>query len=177
MLEKAKGDLSHFVRKWRNANVGSKNTLSDEMLIMVTLNVMDAINRFHKSEDMYYGDLKPGNVLISREWKAKFDDFGISHFFRGGTNGYLHGLTKGFCLPDVENYQENNNSETIPKEVLFANDVYPIHVILRKSLLPFRKRPEEGYNDIINNLETGLSNYKVELNLLARDIKDSLPDE
>ena len=119
---------------------------------MVTLKVMEAIHRFHASEDMYYGDVKPGNILISKEWEIKFDDFGLSHFFRGCFYGYLHGLTVGFCKPEVEYYMENHNSDTIPKDLLVTNDVFGIHVTLCKYLLPSRKMPNKKYHDIINKL-------------------------
>ena len=65
VLEKAKGDLSHFARRWSIAKPGSKDALTEEILIMLALNIVEAIQWFHNYEDMYYGDLKPGNILIS----------------------------------------------------------------------------------------------------------------
>lgn len=50
---------------------------SDEKAVYIALQTMSALDYLH-SKNIYYGDMKPQNVLIFWNMKVKFGDFGIS---------------------------------------------------------------------------------------------------
>ena len=54
---------------------------------------------------MYYGDMKPANLLLTRDKKVKIGDFGISIVLSDNIDEYsLLGLTPGMGLKEIEKF-------------------------------------------------------------------------
>ena len=55
---------------------------------------------------MYYGDMKPANLLIFRDMRVKISDFGITIQMPENASDDdlvpLKGYTPGFVLPEIE---------------------------------------------------------------------------
>lgn len=60
---------------------------------------MEVLNYLH-SKGVYYGDMKPENVLIFRNYKVKVGDFGISFKMEERSN-YLKGITPDYALDKI----------------------------------------------------------------------------
>ena len=65
---------------------------------------MEAMSYLH-SQNIYYGDMKPENILVFKDYKIKIGDFGCSIKFpknsKDDTTFYLSGLTKFYSLPEM----------------------------------------------------------------------------
>ena len=62
---------------------------------------LKALNYIH-SNCMYYGDLRPHNVLIMKNQKVKFGDFHLSLYFTSFDDEFkLRGITPNWCLPEM----------------------------------------------------------------------------
>ena len=96
--------------------VEHEEALSGERILMISLNLIEVLLAFHYTDDLYYGDLKPRNVLMSNQGKAKFNDFGISYFFQGQSKGYYKGYSPHYCLGDVKKFLEESSTATEPPE-------------------------------------------------------------
>lgn len=56
---------------------------SDEKALYIGFQTLCAIDYLH-SKNVYYGDMKPQNVLVFMDMSVKLGDFGISIKFREG---------------------------------------------------------------------------------------------
>ena len=74
--------------------------LAEEEVIDVALQVLDTLEYLHNLEPpVVYRDLKPSNVMISRNAQAKLIDFGIARLFQPSTNATMIG-TQGYAPPE-----------------------------------------------------------------------------
>jgi len=86
---------------------------------------MEAIQYCH-SKNIYYGDMKPENLLLFRDMKVKLGDFGVS--IKIPTNAKpedtfnLLGLTYQYSKPEIG--EKFNNEEAVTLKELFENDYY-----------------------------------------------------
>ena len=55
ILEKTHGNLSTFLSKWKIAEWGAKEAISDEMLVMLMLSIMKTINSLHTEHNAFIG--------------------------------------------------------------------------------------------------------------------------
>ena len=70
---------------------------------MISLNLMEALISFHETNELYYGDLKPQNILFNYQGKIKFGDFGTSYFFLNDTiEGIFYGYTDRYSRPEIK---------------------------------------------------------------------------
>lgn len=53
---------------------------SEEKIVYIALKVMMILDYLHE-KNIYYGDLKPDNILIFQNYEVKLGDFGISIIF------------------------------------------------------------------------------------------------
>lgn len=57
------------------------------------------------SKNIYYGDMKPHNLLIFKDYRVKIGDFGVSIKIPSDQNEqnslYIRGLTPKYCSQDI----------------------------------------------------------------------------
>jgi serine/threonine protein kinase len=89
---------------------------------------METIDYLHK-KNVYYGDMKPENLLVFRNYKIKLGDFGISiklpDNIKATDSFVLKGLTRKFSSELVN--QKWNSSELISRKDLIENDKYCLY--------------------------------------------------
>src|SRR6266849_2740180 len=74
--------------------------LKPERVIDVALQVLDTLDYLHNlAPPVIYRDLKPSNVMITREGQAKLIDFGIARHFQPLSNATMIG-TQGYAPPE-----------------------------------------------------------------------------
>ena len=71
-MEQAQRDLKHIVKFWADRSKGLKNqeSYSDEKMIFFFLKALEALLYLH-SRGVYYGDMKPENLLVFRDYSVK----------------------------------------------------------------------------------------------------------
>lgn len=84
---------------------------------------MEALDYLH-SKNVYFGDMKPENLLVFRNYKVKLGDFGVSiklpDNVKEDTEIYMKGLTKEYSIPEL--YDKMADEEPVTKRDLWLND-------------------------------------------------------
>jgi serine/threonine protein kinase len=74
--------------------------LKPEQVIDIALQVLDTLDYLHNlAPPVIYRDLKPSNVMITRDGQAKLIDFGIARHFQPLSNATMIG-TQGYAPPE-----------------------------------------------------------------------------
>ena len=131
-LEYVEGeDLLGFVRR---------RELGLRERVELFVQVLDAVDFAHRRL-VVHRDLKPGNVLVSAEGRAKLLDFGISKILdperEDATRTEMHALTPAYASPE----------QLRGERVTIAADVYSLGVMLYELLAgrrPFARREGAG---------------------------------
>lgn len=94
---------------------------------------MEALWYMHINK-VYFGDMKPENLLVFRDYKVKLGDFGVSIKFPDTMNKdyeiFLKGLTREYALPAIQEKFDNGLSVTVKD--LSLNDNYVLWVTFKK---------------------------------------------
>ncbi len=74
--------------------------LDESTTIEIALQILDAIEYLHsRTPPVIYRDLKPSNVIVSPDGRAKLVDFGIARFFQPHATATMVG-TQGYAPPE-----------------------------------------------------------------------------
>lgn len=96
---------------------------SEKKLAYFCLKAMEALEYLH-TRNMYFGDMKPENLLVFRDYKVKLGDFGVSlklpDTCTDKTELYMRGGTKEYCIPKL--YKIMENADPMTKKDLWMND-------------------------------------------------------
>lgn len=81
------------------------------------MKTMEAICFIHDN-NVYYGDMKPENILVFRNYKVKLGDFGVSikipdDKIKKDSLIRLKGLTTEFCMPSLIEKYYNHEDATV----------------------------------------------------------------
>src|SRR5580700_9547924 len=78
----------------------SGGKLPESRVIDIALQILDTLQYLHNlSPSVVYRDLKPSNVMITRNGQVKLIDFGIARFFLPQSNATMIG-TQGYAPPE-----------------------------------------------------------------------------
>ena len=100
------GDLRKFINNYKNKN----EKISQNKIIRISLGICEGLKEIH-SKNIIHRDLKPENIFISKDFKIKIGDFGISKNFEK-SNQYAQSQkgTVRYMAPEMikENARYNN---------------------------------------------------------------------
>jgi serine/threonine-protein kinase len=150
---------------------GEKGALSAERAINIFLQILEGIGFAHKYR-IIHGDIKPSNILIDRQGRAKITDFGLSIFLPPDIKrrkSPISGGTPYYMAPE----------QIINQEIDFRSDVYSLGVTLFYMLsgeLPCGKCRE--MHDILEyHVEGSLAKAKgilIEIKTIPPSVKEAV---
>jgi serine/threonine protein kinase len=93
------------------------------------LKAIEALNYVH-SQKVYYGDMKPQNLLVFRDMSIKLGDFGVSVKVPDNQNFdeedlYIKGLTYDFSNKNIT--QKFHDDQRFSFKELIQNDYYSLY--------------------------------------------------
>ena len=90
-------DLKEFIREYKN-----KNKFIDQNIIyLIVLDICLGIKEIHKN-NIIHRDLKPENIFISKDYKIKIGDFGISKKLNQTKHAKTQGIgTSNYMAPEL----------------------------------------------------------------------------
>ena len=114
-------DLCHLIKK---------GTLQIKDTVQIAINICDALNCAHQ-QGIIYRDIKPGNVIVMKDYKIKIGDFGLAHLMASSAiTRTLESLDISYMSP------EQIKGDTIDHR----SDIYSFGIILYEMLtgkIPF----------------------------------------
>ena len=115
-------DLARVIKKAKNikAKKGEEGALSAERAVHIFLQILEGIGFAHKYR-VIHGDIKPSNVLLDRQGRAKVSDFGLSFLYHHGNKGQremIQGGTPYYMSPE----------RIFGEDVDFRSDIYSLGV-------------------------------------------------
>ncbi len=110
-------DLKSFIRRSRQITAGTAVAIAKE--------ICEGLAAAHKL-GVIHRDLKPGNIMIDRDGKARIMDFGIARSLKG------KGITDAGLMIGTPQYMSPEQAEG--KEVDQRSDIYSLGVILFEML-------------------------------------------
>ena len=135
-----------------------------EIGLMILLQAIKGLNYVHQ-QGIVHLDFKPGNILISKDGKAKVDDFGISHAIAGEVNDSSRGFrTPKYMAPEVaagsrvRGYFTDIWSTGILAYCLISGSVPFAEEDIRKLVHKIMHEKERNLLTIIPTLPGGLAN-------------------
>ncbi|XP_010613037.2 sperm motility kinase 2B-like, partial [Fukomys damarensis] len=78
---------------------GKRNRLYEEDALTIFQDILEAVNYCHR-QGIVHGDLKPGNVLLNTNGRAKLCDFGLAFRFVPGQELSVPGGTPAYFAPE-----------------------------------------------------------------------------
>lgn len=106
--------MSKIVKIWKNPNLSEQKVdfYSDAKLTYFCLKAIESLC-YLQSLNVYFGDMKPENELVFRNYKVKLGDFGVSMKLNPSESSYyLKGLTKEYSLKSMNSRFIDNEEVT-----------------------------------------------------------------
>lgn len=137
-----------------------EGSISEEQCVLWIMDILDALKYLHsQSPPVIYRDMKPGNVMLTRDGKLKIIDFGIAREKKVGRVSDTVALgTRGYAAPEQFGGQGQSDERT---------DIYCLgatmyHLITGKSPCepPYRMYP-------VRHVKPGLSENIEKIILIA----------
>lgn len=125
LIESASNDLSKVIKTWKNEDLSFKRLefFSENKLAYFCLKAMEAISFLHVN-NVYFGDMKPENLLLFKDYRVKLGDFGVSMKIADNatpdTEVFMKGLTHKYTMPELEIKYMKDQAITVKE--LFTND-------------------------------------------------------
>ena len=104
-----KSNLEDFIKQHKKEN----KLIDKNLLYYIILDICSGLKEIHNKK-IIHRDLKPNNIFISKDYKIKIGDFGISKILRDSdyTNTNYIG-TLGYMAPELLNNEKYNNKADI----------------------------------------------------------------
>ncbi len=89
-------------------------SFSEDTCVSWTLEILDALNYLHnQTPPIIYRDMKPGNIMLTKEGKLKIIDFGIAREKKTGNSNDTVALgTRGYAAPEQFGGQGQSDERT-----------------------------------------------------------------
>ncbi|NPA23343.1 MAG: protein kinase, partial [Crenarchaeota archaeon] len=130
-------------------NVLSRSSkLEVEKTVILGVQVASALRHAYERGVAYHGDVKPSNILFTRNGLLKISDFGICRLVSSTTGSTLYQGSPGYSAPEQLIYGLGAPG---PK-----SDVFSLGVVMYEALTgsnPFKGRSPSEYEKVISSLE------------------------
>lgn len=104
LVESANNDISKVIATWLDQDSKQNEKFSEKKLAYFCLRAMEAMAYLHLN-NIYFGDMKPENLLIFRDYRIKLGDLGISMpMYNPEGNLYLKGMTLKYSMPIMQEH-------------------------------------------------------------------------
>ena len=121
-----------------------------ETVVPWILDICDIVNYLHHQDPpIIYRDMKPSNVMLSREGNIKIIDFGIAREYKAGKNDTVPLGTRGFASPEHFTKKTDARSDVYT----IAATMYTLLTGLDPSQEPYQILP---LREVDETLSTGL---------------------
>ncbi|KAA6401903.1 MAG: putative NEK protein kinase [Streblomastix strix] len=131
------GDLRQYIQNMKNSGTEISDTKAFELIQQVTL----ALNQLHMN-GIIHGDIKPENILLTKDFQVKLSDFGLTRKLQEGreytTN---HGGTSYYLAPEILHGQSAHGK----RMQTIAADIWSFGIMLFELLA--QKHPFFSSND------------------------------
>ncbi|EJD49350.1 kinase-like protein [Auricularia subglabra TFB-10046 SS5] len=143
------GNLDDYLKRYPRA----------ERLSMM-IDVADGLRYLHKEAGMAHGDVKPPNILISRDGSAVIGDFGLSTTISPGPDltGELHRrlCSLGYCAPELADDQAMYpDAPDIRRSKTTMSDIYAFGMVIYQVYGGERPETLGASVRLIGNIERG----------------------
>ena len=157
IVEQAQNDLSILLRKWNMKKKGDDmhECYSEEKLTYFGLKAVEAVAYLH-SINVYYGDMKPQNLLIFRDMSVKLGDFGISIKLSeeaADEEEYeIKGVTKGYSSKQII---KKYDAGMVTRGDLLQNDYYGLYKTCKLLLQQYKEQvnPNGLFASLVKDLK------------------------
>jgi serine/threonine protein kinase len=113
--------------------------------VVLGMKVLHAHNKLHN-------DLKPANILVSKDWIAKLADFGSATGANGATSGTTGGAgTLKYQAPEIVNYSDAPQEER-NKHLTMKSDVYSFGMTMYEAVTGIKPWPGATQTAIVANV-------------------------
>jgi len=129
LIESAKNDLSKVIKIWQDEQSAIKKVefFSERKLAYFCIKSMEAL-AYLNTNNIYFGDMKPENLLLFKDYRIKLGDLGVSlkipDDFTPDSEIYLKGLTPKYSLEELG--EKYNKDQPVTVKDLYCNDNYSL---------------------------------------------------
>jgi len=149
----------------------SGGPLKEDDAIKWTVDIASILDYLHNSfhQPVVYRDLKPSNIIITPDGKAKLVDFGIVRYYNPdkNTDTFNYG-SPGYAAPE----QYKGRGQSTPQSDIFGLGVILYQMITKydPSLKPFIFPPIKSLNNTVSTVLEGIIKRAIQLEPLKRYI-------
>eukprot|EP00347_Sterkiella_histriomuscorum_P021368 403334225 len=184
IIQNAKCTLNDVLNIWQDKTLCVKNNERYHPLKLVCffISTLEIIKFLH-SINIYYGDMKPQNLLVFEEYSIKIGDFGISIMLDPNSKvtdkiHTLKGLTTAYCSLNTLNAFKQRKKFTMQE--LQKLDIESLILTFEKCIRSVRDIHQDLYPDIpleilesfVTDLRSGLSLQLIIKNQIAKKNKN-----
>jgi len=160
-------DLDKVIKKAKSVKEkrGEKGALSVERSIHIFLQILEGIGFVHKY-GIIHGDLKPSNIILDKQGRAKVADFGLSFLLPASKNqkiDMIPGGTPYYMSPE----------QILDENIDFRADIYSLGVTLFYMLTG--KLPLGEMNRLLEILESHMEGSLEEASTIIDEFSDIPP--
>eukprot|EP00347_Sterkiella_histriomuscorum_P008087 403346420 len=156
IVERAQHSLQNLLSIWRDPEQSERyqEFFSSQKLALYFYQMLSIIEYCHQ-RDVYYGDMKPANILVFRDQRLKLGDFGISIKLDSNPKDLdskkyqLRGMTKGFC--DEWMFNEFRQQKQLSRRQLFECDRQALIKTFEKCIISVKNLKQDESELAMNN--------------------------
>ena len=166
-------DLKAFIKEYKNNN----KFIDQNIIYLIVLDICSGIKEIHK-KNIIHRDLKPENIFISKDYKIKIGDFGISKKLNKTEHAKTQNIgTEFYMAPElIEGEEQYDNKVDIWALGCIIYELFTLEVCFysKNRLQLFNKILEGNYQKI--NLEVYSSEWQNLIDSLLKINSEDRPD-
>ncbi|KAG8458128.1 hypothetical protein KFE25_011683 [Diacronema lutheri] len=141
------GDLSDLVRASSEQNGGVGGIRSEEVLFKIATQVLHGLSYLHRQRHQVHRDMKPANLMRTKDGRVKISDFGISSSLDS---------TMGMCSTFVGTANYMSPERLSGAEYSYPSDIWSFGLIVLELIRGAYPYPNaSNYFQLLNNIIEG----------------------